>query len=354
MSQRAVSAGMVRRPPVALVCAILVVALVIAITAAIAMGVIEVNPRKILVMIADQIGLISDDTIDVTDQAVIWKYRIPRVLLGVAVGASLAASGAAMQGLFGNPLADPGLIGVSSGASLGAIVVIVLGLSTFGRWTLPVGAFLMAILTTAVTYVIAKPGKSGTATLLLVGMALNAIFGAAQGYFTYIADTTELEAITFWSMGSLNNGRWEVVPIVYPLTLVGLLMLFKLAPSLDYLTLGERQAYHMGLDVKRLRRWLIIIVALLVAVAVAFVGTIGFVGLVIPHLVRLAMGPAHKYLIPLAALGGALLVVVADLLARTLDPPAEVPIGILTSTIGGPFFLWMVWKNRDQLGGARA
>lgn len=285
--------------------------------------------------------------------AVFWELRLPRALMALFIGAALASAGAAMQGLFGNPLADPGIVGVSAGASLGAVAIIVLGINTLGVWTLPVGAFASGFLTTWLIYLLAKPSEAGSdnARLLLIGIAINAVIGAVTGYLTYLASVEQLENLMFWSMGSLARASWVPVMVIAPLVLIGCVLLLRQSASLDLLALGERQARHAGVDVKRLRLQLIGLTAVLTAAAVAFSGTIGFVGLVIPHLFRTLIGPGHRHLLPLSALGGGLLLMLADLGARSLDPPNEMPIGILTATLGGPFFLWLV--ARQRVGGIR-
>ena len=284
--------------------------------------------------------------------AVIWELRLPRAVMALLVGASLAVAGASLQGLFGNPLADPGIVGVSAGASLGAIAVIVLGLSTFGRWTLPIGAFASGFCTTWLIYFLARPSATGhdSSRLLLVGIAITAIAGAITGYLTYLASVEQLESLLFWSMGSLARSDWWSVGIVTPLVVLGVLMLHRQSDSLDLLALGERQAIHAGVDVPRLRLILISMTALLTAAAVAFSCTSGGRGRGIPHLVRVLVGPGHRNLLPLSALGGGALLMLADLGARSLDPPSEMPIGILTATLGGPFFLWLISRQARQAG----
>ncbi|WP_239496205.1 FecCD family ABC transporter permease [Salinicola peritrichatus] len=280
---------------------------------------------------------------------VFWELRLPRALMALLVGAALAMSGAALQGLFGNPLADPGIVGVSSGASLGAVAVIVLQLDTFGLWTLPLGAFVAGAATTALIYVLAVRTPQGdNASLLLIGIAINAIAGAATGYLTYLASTAQLESLLFWAMGSLGSIDWRAVAVIAPIVVLAGWLLRRQATPLDLLALGERQARHAGVDVVRLRRNLVILTALLTAAAVSFTGTIGFVGLVVPHLIRLLMGPGHRHLLPLSALAGGLLLMLADIGARSLDPPSEIPIGILTATLGGPFFLWLIARGRGM------
>jgi len=316
--------------------------------ASVAIGAVSLSLGDVLYAIVSRFSSAPLTPDQALNEAVVWDLRLARVLTAMIVGASLATCGAAMQGLFGNPLADPGIVGVSSGASLGAIMVVVLQISTFGMWTLPIGAFLAGTGTTFIIYALARPGQEGgdNSKLLLVGIAVNAIGGALAGYLTYLATMEQLQSLTFWSMGSLSSARWITVSISAPLAIVGIGLLYHWSRPLDLLALGERQARHLGVDVTILRRKLIFVTALLVAAAVSFNGTIGFVGLVIPHLFRLMIGPAHRLLIPFSAAGGALLVMLADLAARTLDPPSEVPIGVIMGSLGGPFFLWMIYRSR--------
>lgn len=318
--------------------------------ASIAVGALSLGLGDVLTALWARIGAVPTESSEILAYKVVWDLRLPRMLTAMVVGASLATCGAAMQGLFGNPLADPGIVGVSSGASLGAILVVVLQISTFGIWTLPAGAFLAGTATTFVIYALARPGRDGgdNARLLLVGIAVNATGGAIAGYLTYLATAEQLQSLTFWSMGSLASARWITVGITLPIAAVGVLLLMLWARPLDLLALGERQARHLGVDVRLLRRKLILVTALLVAAAVSFNGTIGFVGLVVPHLFRLMIGPAHRLLIPFSAAGGALLMIVADLAARTFDPPNEIPIGVIMGSLGGPFFLWMIYRGHGR------
>lgn len=282
---------------------------------------------------------------------IITSIRLPRAVLGMLVGAALGASGAAIQGLFRNPLADPGLIGVSGGAALAAVCVIVLGstalgplINWMGPYSLMLAAFAGGFLTTLVVARIAssRTGGTSTSTLLLAGIAINIITGAGIGIFTYMADDTQLRTLTFWSMGSLGGALWEVALSAGSLIVVVLLLLPPLARPLNALLLGESEARHLGIDVDRVKRRVMLLSALAVGASVAATGMIGFVGLVVPHLVRLTLGPDHRYLLPASALLGGLFLLVADMLARTLIAPAELPIGLLTSIIGGPFFIALV------------
>ncbi|PZP64656.1 MAG: ABC transporter permease, partial [Stenotrophomonas maltophilia] len=255
-------------------------------------------------------------------------------------------AGASLQGLFGNPLADPGIVGVSQGAALGAVAAIVLGAAGAAGWLVPVAAFAGGALAIGLTYALARPGKgTGNATLLLVGIAMAAFCSALIGFLTYIASESELQSLVFWQMGSLARANWADVAAVVPLFAIGVFALQRLATPLDMLALGERQAQHLGLDVTRTRRRLVAFSALLVGAAVA---SISFVGLVVPHVARLLVGPGHRWLLPLSGLLGALLIVVADTAARTLDPPAEIPLGLFSAALGAPFFLWLVLQQRRK------
>ncbi|QHE89011.1 iron ABC transporter permease [Hydrogenophaga sp. BPS33] len=331
---------------------VLTACLLIAIVLSFGIGPLKVAPGDVLRIVFARFGLVDAEGLNARDMAVVWNLRIPRALMGALVGAALALAGAGLQGLFGNPLADPGVVGVSQGAALGAVAAIVLGATALGDWTVPVAAFVGGIVSTTLIYLLARPGHgSGTVTLLLVGIAVGAACSAAIGFFTYRASATQLQSLVFWQMGSLGSADWSDLGAALPVFLIGLAGMLMLATPLDMLALGERQAQHIGLDVKRTRALLVMFSALLVGAAVAFAGTIGFVGLVVPHIVRLLAGPRHRWLLPLSALAGAALIVVADTAARTLDPPSEIPLGLFSAAIGAPFFLWLVLRQR--VGGAR-
>jgi iron complex transport system permease protein len=288
----------------------------------------------------------------VNGEATLWLIRFPRIAMAALVGAALAAAGAVMQGIFRNPLAEPGVIGVSSGAAVGACAAIVFGLSFAGPLTLPLLAFIGGLAATVVVYASARSGgRTEVVTLVLTGIAINAIAGAAIALFTFLGTTQEREQIVFWQLGSLNGTRWQDVAIVFPLTFVGIVGCLLLAASLDLLSLGERQASHLGVRVERLHIVAIVVVALLTSGAVALCGVISFVGLVVPHLMRMILGPGHRVLVPASALGGAVLLLCADLVARTAVPYAELPIGMLTALIGGPFFFWLLRRTRRRAGG---
>lgn len=316
-------------------------------------GAVPVPFMTVLKIIGTKLGLMDAD-LAVRDVAVVWSIRMPRVFLGLGVGAGLGLAGAALQGLFRNPLADPGLIGVSSGAALGAVGTIVLFgsnalplLGWAGPLQIPIAAAAGGLLATWLVYVLAtREGVTDTATLLLAGIAINAIGGALLGLLIFIADDAQLRSSTLWLMGSLGAAKWSHLPLVLIPILAAGYLLSRDAVTLNALALGEREAGQVGVDVKRVRKRVVVLSAILVGAATAFSGVIGFVGLVVPHLMRLASGPDHRVVLPGAALLGAALLVLADLGARTLGAPAELPIGVLTSLVGGPFFLSLLLRRR--------
>ncbi|MCD1627587.1 MAG: FecCD family ABC transporter permease [Paracoccaceae bacterium] len=302
--------------------------------------------------------LVSGEGLSVRDRVILMDIRLPRLAMGLMIGAALALSGALMQGLFRNPLADPGIVGVGAGAGLGAVLAIVLagllptGLAVLiGAHLVPVAAFLGGWASTLLLYRVAtRGGQTSVATMLLAGIALGALAGALTGMLVYMADDRQLRDLTFWNMGSLAGASWSKLAASLPLILPVLLLSPLLARGLNALALGEAQAAHLGIHVETVKRLAILGVAAAAGAAVAVAGGIGFVGIVVPHLLRLATGPDHRYLLPNAALLGASLLVGADMVARVIVSPAELPIGIVTATMGAPVFLWILLKRRG-LGG---
>ncbi len=288
------------------------------------------------------------------ERVVLFEIRLPRLAMGLVVGASLAVSGALMQGLFRNPLADPGIVGVSAGAGLGAIVAIVLGgvlpawvLGLVGDQLVPWAAFLGGWGSTLLLYrVSTSGGRTSVATMLLAGIALGALAGALSGILVYMADDQQLRDLTFWGLGSLAGASWAKVLAAGPLMAVALLVSMVLGKALNGLALGEATAHHIGIDVQRMKTIAILSVACATGAAVAVSGGIGFVGIVVPHLLRLASGPDHRALLPNAALLGAALLILADVISRTIMAPAELPIGIVTAVLGAPVFLWILLRRR--------
>ncbi|MEU8139283.1 FecCD family ABC transporter permease, partial [Streptodolium elevatio] len=256
------------------------------------------------------------------------------------------------QGVFGNPLAEPGVVGVSAGATVGAVLVIFTGATTLGAWTQPAAAFVFGLATTALVYVFSRSGgRTEVVTLILTGVALTAVTVAAIGILTSYSTNDQIQDIAFWQLGSVNGATWEKVSAILPCAAVGLAAAPMYARRLDLLSLGEKPARHLGVDVERLRAVVILLVALLTSAAVAFSGVIGFVGLVVPHAVRMVTGPSHKLVLPGSMLGGALVLLLGDLASRTLVEPRELPIGALTSLVGGPVFFVLLRRARLRAGG---
>jgi len=290
----------------------------------------------------------------VTDESVLLHVRLPRLIMAMLIGGALGICGAVIQGLFRNPLADPGLIGISTGAMLFAIFTIVFGgvwLSTQWQvYALPIAGFVGACLATLLVYRLSTTDNYTDITImLLAGIAITALGGALTGIIIYIADDNQLRDITFWSMGSLANLGWSDVMFSGPILLVCAFILTRYAGPLNLMLMGESVAKYSGVDVTKLKKYIIMIVALMVSICVCLSGLIGFVGLVCPHIVRLAVGPDHKKMIPLSATLGASMLCVADLFSRVIIAPAELPIGIITALIGAPFFMWLLVKQKQSL-----
>ena len=315
------------------------------------LGAYDIPLGDVLSSLQHRVGL-GGQALDRVAESVLWNVRLPRVTLALLVGSSLGCAGALMQGVFGNPLAEPGVIGISSGAAVGAVASIALGLTFFGNWTITVCAFVSGLATVLLVYVLSRSGgRTEVVTLILTGIAVNAFAGALIGLFIFFADNAQITQITFWQLGSLSQATWPKVLAVLPCAALGLLVAPFHARKLDLLALGERPARHLGVDVERLRIVLVLVVALLTAAAVAVAGIISFVGLLVPHLLRMANGPGHRFLVPGSALGGALVLVAGDLAARTVADPAELPLGVLTALFGSPFFFWLVRRTRRRQGG---
>ncbi len=303
--------------------------------------------------------LLGGEGLSAQDIVVLEAVRLPRTALGLLVGAGLAVSGAMMQGLFRNPLADPGIVGVTSGAALAAVVAIVLGPTLllpvallFGNQFLPLMAFLGGLANTWVLYVIAtRDGRTSTTALILSGIAIGALAAAVMGLLIFLADDRQLRDITFWSLGSLGGATFGRVLSVLPFILFVMATIPFVARGLDALVLGDAAAFHMGVPVQRLKRIVIVAVAAACGSTVAVAGSIGFVGIVVPHLLRLVTGPSHRFLLPASALGGGALLLIADSVARTVAAPAELPIGVITALFGAPVFLFLLLgKGGIRLG----
>lgn len=331
----------------------LALALLVAVLLAVALGQLSIPPAEVVGSLLHHLGLDWGPVPSHPNaEAALWNVRLPRVSMALFVGAALGVAGAVMQGVFGNPLAEPAIIGVSSGAAVGACLVIVTGWAFLGLFTTAAAAFVFGLVTTLFMYALSRSdNRTEVVTLILMGVAVNAVASAAIAFLVFWGDTAAREQIVFWQLGSFNGSRWQSVAVVVPLVVVGVAGCLLIARQLDLLSLGDRAARHLGLDVERLRITAIVLVAVLVGAGVAFVGIIAFVGLVVPHVVRMVVGPAHRALVPLSALAGAVVLVVADLVARTAIPYADLPIGMLTALVGGPFFFWLLRRTRSRSGG---
>ena len=332
--------------------AALAVLLLAAFLLAVGLGAASIAPWRVAGALFDALGLaeIADRRL----RGIVVDIRLPRALLGLLVGAALGTAGAAMQGLFRNPLADPGLIGVSSGAALAAVATIVLGgpigtVTVLGLDALPLAAFAGGLATTALLLRFGQPrGPGGVAALLLAGIGVNALAGAATGVLVYMSDDRQLRDITFWTMGSLGGATWARVAAVAPFIVAALAAMPLFARALDAIALGEAEASHLGVNTRRLARLVALAASCAVGASVAVSGMIGFLGIVAPHLARLLLGPGHRRLLPGAALIGATVILVADCAARLIVAPAELPIGLVCAAIGAPVFLALVRRARRR------
>ncbi|ADO48357.1 FecCD family ABC transporter permease [[Enterobacter] lignolyticus] len=282
----------------------------------------------------------------------IWfTIRLPRVLLAPIVGGALALAGCVMQGLFRNPLADPGLLGISSGAALavGLWVLLPLSLPLVVMLYAPMlAAFIGSLAVTLVIFALSRRRDSSLSRLLLVGIAINALCGAALGVLSWLSDDAQLRQLSLWGMGSLGQAQWPMLLVCASLMLPAVAAIWRLAKPLNLLQLGDEDAHYLGVNVRQIQRRLLLCSALLVATAVAVSGVIGFIGLVVPHLMRMWLGADHRATIPGSVLAGAILLLIADTAARTLAAPAEMPVGLLTSLLGAPWFLWLIFRKGAQ------
>jgi iron complex transport system permease protein len=326
--------------------------------AGVGIGPVPIAPSTVMEVLLDAINIPRTGDFSSQEAAILLNIRMPRVILGILVGAALGMGGAALQGLFRNPLADPGLLGVSSGGALGAVVVIVLGTSwvgglgpVLGIFILPFSAFAGALAAACIIYAIASgQGRSDRATMLLAGIAVNAAAGSGTGLLVYLSDSEELKSLTFWIMGSLGGACWQTVLVMALFVLLPLLVLPRLARALNAVLMGDDVAVHLGFDPVWINRWTVLLVTATVGAAVAVSGVIGFVGLIAPHVVRLLGGADHRFVLPASALAGAILLSIGDLFARTAVSPADLPIGIVMGSIGGPFFIWLLMRRIRREG----
>lgn len=332
-------------------------ALLVALSFSLGLGAMDIPVKDVLVILLRKTGLFQGNPVAEQYETVIRIVRLPRVILGVLVGAGLGISGAAVQGIFRNPLAEPGLIGISAGASLIAVAIIALevgvlaGLGNLlGYYLLAFGAFAGAGIAAMLVYQISRSdGRPNVATMLLAGIAINALAGALTGLITYLANEQQLRNITFWMLGSLAGATWETVLALLPFVLIPVVLLPFMGKALNAFALGEAQADHLGLKVNQVKRRVVILATMAVGAAVAVSGVIGFVGLLVPHTIRLFIGVDNKYVLPASALLGALILTLADMIARTIVSPVELPIGVITALLGTPLFLYILIKDKKKL-----
>jgi iron complex transport system permease protein len=321
---------------------VLLVILIVSILCSIRLGAVNIDTDEILSSLQKIFN--GDDNMNLNER-IFLEIRLPRAILCVLVGASLAAGGVLMQGLFRNPIVEPGLVGTSSGAAFGAALYFVLGAIfqfNVGEWTLPFAACTGGILSTYLVFVLAQSrqtGKSSIISLLLTGIAINALFLSGVGFLSYIARDPQARSITFWSLGTLSGANWHSVIIIGISTVTCFVMALRYAKQLNALMLGEDEAQLLGINIKRLKMSVLLINVIMVAIATAFVGVISFVGLIVPHLLRIMRGSDNRFLIINGALMGGILLSAADLTARLVLMPAELPIGIVTSVVGVPVFI---------------
>ena len=313
-------------------------------------GPVSISPTRILDIIVAHIPYVGDDVVQVwpdTYNSIVMDVRLPRVILGVIVGMGLAISGAAMQGMFRNPMASPYVCGISSGGAFGAALAVNLGLTYVFQ---PLFAFVFSAATVFIVYFISRVhGKVPIETLLLSGIAISSFFSALVSLMMYVSNE-KLESIVYWMMGGLWSASWDKVAVTLPFVVIGVPVFYFLSRELNALLLGEENASDLGINVESTKRFILVLTAFVVGACVAVTGVIGFVGLIIPHITRIFVGPDHKVLLPASALLGAIFMVCTDMLARMVIRPAELPVGIITSLFGVPFFLYLLRRRKTSMG----
>jgi iron complex transport system permease protein len=326
----------------------LILLLLLVMVIAVGSGSSQISYSDVTRILLHPFGLPLDAHIQDAQVTIVHQVRLPRVIAGMLIGAALGASGAVMQGIFRNPLADPGIIGVSAGGSLGAVIAFASGLAFLGLWVVPVMSFAGAMLAAIVVYILSlERGRASITMLLLAGIALNAFIGAIISmYLLSTEDLSQSQVILTWLVGSLAGRGWRhVIVMVIPL-LLALACIYRYSRDLNLLLLGEETAQSLGVNVPRVRLILLALTALATGVGVSMSGSVGFVGLVVPHILRLVIGPDYRVLLPASALGGAAFLVLADTITRVIIAHQEIPVGVVTSLIGGPFFLYLLWRYR--------
>jgi len=328
------------------------VALAAAVGLGLAMGAVDISPAQVVGILLDHMGIDSGIEFSSTQDAVLWSIRLPRVALGIVVGAALGVAGVAFQGIFRNPLADPHLIGISSGAAMGSVISILLFGGLVGSVAGPIGGVVGGLGAGLAVFTLARhEGRTEVVTLVLAGLAVAAIGSAGAAFLSVAADDARLGSVLFYSLGSLSVATWDLVWRTFPFVALAVIALPLTASRLDLVLLGEREAAHLGVDVERTRLLVVALATAAVGASVAAAGAIGFSGVLVPHGVRLLAGPGHRVLLPASAIGGAVLVVVADVAARTVALPLAVPIGLLSALVGGPVVLLLLRRTRREHGG---
>ncbi|MEA3356246.1 MAG: iron chelate uptake ABC transporter family permease subunit [Candidatus Bipolaricaulota bacterium] len=328
--------------------ALLILLALIVVVFAVVVGPVDIPIGETLSYLIGRGGLVK--RAQPTHYLIISDIRLPRVLLGLLVGWSLALAGGTMQGLFKNPLASPYVLGVASGASAGAALVALL--RPHGALLLPLGAFVGGALAVTIVYRIAQRHRRGTSiyTLILAGVAVGAMFSALTSFMIFLTSRSQrLTDIIFWTMGGLGRGNWPAVYVLAPIAILSSLVILAFSRDLNALSLGEESAFHLGINPERSNRILLGVSTLLTSAAIAGTGTIGFVGLITPHIMRLILGPDHRWLLPASGVAGGIFLVLADMLARTVVQPAELPVGVITAFVGAPFFLWLLRTRGGNL-----
>ena len=331
---------------------VLIILLSISIVIATSLGGVTIPFYETICVFISKIPFL-DINVHTTYETILMQIRLPRVLVAGLVGAGLAVSGVVMQSIFRNPMADPGIIGVSAGGAFGGVIAIYFGLSAIGSFMVPLLGFLGAFVTLTFVYFISTSnGKTSVLTLLLTGVAISSFLSACSSLIITYSNIAQLQQILYWLMGDLNGRDWDHLKLLIIPVIVSCILFYILRNELDILLLGEEEARNLGMNVQRTRNVLLIVASLLTGVSVSLTGAIGFVGLIVPHIIRLIIGPSHRLLIPASILGGALFLINADLIARLLIRPAELQIGIITAFIGAPFFIYLIilHKYKEDVG----
>ena len=328
--------------------AVLIVLLAVSIVISTMFGGVTIPFAETISVLVSSIPFVDLETTS-TYETILLQIRLPRVLVAGVVGAGLAVSGVVMQSIFRNPMADPGIIGVSSGGAFGGVIAIYFGLTAYGSFMIPLLGFIGAFFTLSIVYMISTShGKTSVLTLLLTGVAISSFISACTSLIITYANVAQLQQILYWLMGDLNGRDWDHLKLmVIPVIFCCLVFTFY-RNELDILLLGEEEARNLGIHVQRTRNILLVIASLLTGVSVSLTGAIGFVGLVVPHMLRLMIGPSHRLLIPASILGGAIFLILADLISRLLIRPAELQIGIITAFIGAPFFIYLIIRQKRK------